>query len=249
MSEPVLLTEDRGAVRILTMNRPKKLNALSTELARALYDALLAGDADESVRAFVLAGGGRAFSAGADLSEFKEMPATQLALRKRGRLATRLLSLLRQLDKPIISVAQGLALGAGASMALGCDMFVAASDLKIGFPEVGSGMVPGIALPPLQRQLGQKLAFEMISLGRSLTAAELMDNGLANRVVEPQDALAAGIDIASQWAAKDPLALQSTKSVFYRMADLSFEEGIRMGGDISALARGIRTAHAAKAAD
>jgi enoyl-CoA hydratase/carnithine racemase len=162
----VFTTEDRGAVRILWLDRPGKLNALDTALTRALHDALVAGDQDEGVRALVLAGRGRAFCAGADLSEFRDLtPRNQRLVLDRADLTTRTQMLLQRTRKPIVSAVQGAALGGGAGLAIGCDMMVAATDLKFGYPEMRHSIVPAIVMTGLQRQVGRKVAFELVSLG------------------------------------------------------------------------------------
>ncbi|MEU6610241.1 enoyl-CoA hydratase-related protein [Streptomyces shenzhenensis] len=241
MSEPVLLVHDEGPVRVLRLNRPAKLNALDTALTRALYDALRAADGDTTVRAVVLAAEGRAFCAGADLSEFKDLtPANQQAVTERAALTTRTQMMLQQLRKPIVSVVQGAAVGGGAGLAISCDMMVAADDLKFGYPELKHDIVPAIVMTGLQRQIGRKLAFEMISTGRLLNAAEAHEAGLANRVTEPKSALDAGLEIAVTWAAVSPQAMAATKELFYRVADLPFEEAMRTGRDINTIMRGFR---------
>src|SRR5271170_665213 len=125
MSEDVLLVEDRGPVRIICMNRPRKLNALSSGLIRALHDALRAADDDRAVRALVLSGAGRAFCSGADLTEVPETPDNLPLLGARGNTAVQTFVLLQQLSKPIVSVVQGAAAGAGAALAISCDMMIA----------------------------------------------------------------------------------------------------------------------------
>jgi len=117
-------------------------------------------------------------------------------------------------------------------------MMVAASDLRFGYPELRHSIVPAIVMTGLQRQLPRKVAFELISTGRLLSAAELHELGVANRAVEPEDALDAGLEIATAWAAASPVALATTKGLFYRVADLGFEEAMRAGRDVNALMRG-----------
>lgn len=241
MSEEVLLVEDRGPIRVICLNRPRKLNALNSDLIRALHDALEAADDNNSVRALVLSGAGRAFCSGADLAEAPETSDNLLMLGARGTLAVRTLVLMHQLNKPIISVVQGAAAGAGAALAIGCDMMIAAHDLKFGYPEVHHGMIPGIVMPSLQRQLGAKLAFELISTDRWLTAKEALDYGLANRIAPADEVLAIGIEIAMQWSKEDPLALSASKALFYRVADLRFDEATRTGRDVSTIVRGFRS--------
>ena len=238
----VFETEDRGAVRILWLARPDKLNALDTPLTQALHDALQAADRDDSVRALVLAGRGRAFCAGADLAEFKDLtPANQKGVLARADLTTRTQLLLQRIGKPIVSAVQGAAMGGGAGLAIGCDMMVAATDLKFGYPEMKHSMVPAIVMTGLQRQLGRKTAFELISLGRILGAAECQSLGLANRVAEPGAVLDAALEIATTWAAAHPAAMAATKSLFYRVADLPIEAAMAAGRDVNALMRGFRT--------
>ncbi|TDD33394.1 enoyl-CoA hydratase/isomerase family protein [Actinomadura sp. KC06] len=244
MAEPeVLIVEDHGAVRVLRLNRPAKLNALNTELTRALYDALRAADADDAVRAVVLTGAGRGFCSGADLSEFADLtPADQHAVIRRAELTTRTQMMLQQLAKPIVSVVRGPAMGGGAGLAIGCDMMVAATDAKFGYPEVRHSIVPAIVMTGLQRNLGRKLAFELISTGRILDAEELAELGLANQVADPEDAEKAGLEIAAGWAEVNPLAMAAAKDLFYRVADLPFAEAMRTGGDVNTIMRGFRGA-------
>ncbi len=177
MSE-LLLVENQGAVRILRMNRPEKLNALNTALTQALLDGLEAADADDSVRALVLAAEGRSFCAGADLSEFKDLtPDRQRLVVKRADLTCRTQAAPQKLTKPIVSAVRGAAVGGGAGLAIGCDMMVAGSDLKLGYPELKHSVVPALVMTGLQRQLGRKIAFELISLGRLLGAEEAQSAG------------------------------------------------------------------------
>ncbi len=237
----VLLTEDRGAVRIVRMNRPDKLNALNTALTQALLDALEAADQDEGVRSIVLAGAGRGFCAGADLSEFKDLtPERQHLVVKRADLTCRTQSMLQKLGKPIVSAVQGSAVGGGAGLAIGCDMMVAGSDLKFGYPELKHSIVPALVMTGMQRQLGRKIAFELISLGRLLKAEEAHALGLANRVVPPDRVLDAALEIAEAWARANPLAMQAAKSLFYRVADLPYDAAMAAGRDVNALMRGFR---------
>ncbi|MFE0023425.1 enoyl-CoA hydratase/isomerase family protein [Amycolatopsis sp. NPDC059021] len=237
----VLLSEDDGAVRVLRLNRPGKLNALNTELTQALHDALLEADRDPEVRALVLAGSGRGFCAGADLSEFGHLtPDNPAAVLDRAELTSRTQSLLRELSTPVVSVVQGAAVGGGAGLAIGADMTVVATDVKFGYPEMKHSIVPAVVMTGLQRQLGPKLAFELISLGRMLTAPEMLDLGLANRVAEPGDLVEEGLRIARRWAESSPLAMAATKTLFHRVADLPYAEAMRAGRDVNVIMRGFR---------
>ncbi len=241
MADAVILVEDRGPVRILRMNRPSKLNALNTEMTQALHDALLEADRAENARALVLAGAGRAFCAGADLSEFKDLtPERQHLVLKRADLTCRTQSMLHNLSRPIVSAVQGSAVGGGAGLAIGCDMMVAATDLRFGYPELKHSIVPALVMTGMQRQIGRKLAFELISLGRLLNADETRAIGLANRVAAPEAVLDVALEIAQTWAAANPMAMAAAKNLFYRVADLPFDAAMAAGRDVNALMRGFR---------
>jgi enoyl-CoA hydratase len=237
----MLEVDNKGAVRLLWLNRPEKLNALDTTLTRALHDALLAADADDSVRALVLAGRGRAFCAGADLAEFKDLtPANQQGVLDRADLTTRTQSLLQRMKKPIVSAVQGAAMGGGAGLAIGCDMMVAATGIKFGYPEIKHSIVPAIVMTGLQRHLGRKTAFELISLGRILGAEECLALGLANRVATPETLLETALEIATAWSKAHPAAMAATKSLFHRVADLPYDAAMAAGRDVNALMRAFR---------
>jgi len=239
--EPVLIEETRGTIRILTLNRPAKRNALNTALTTALHDALLEADADADIRAVVLAGKGKSFCAGADLAEFNDFtPKNQDAVVRRSYLTSDTQSLLQRISKPVVSAVQGAAAGGGAGLAVGCDMMVAASDLRLFYPEVGHSIVPAIVMTGLQRQLNRKLAFEVISTGKVINAEEALEHGLANRVCEPGDVLDTALEIAGVWARAAPIAMATTKSLFYRVADLPFEAAMAAGRDVNGLMRGFR---------
>jgi len=238
---PFLRIEDRGPVRILTLNRADKLNALDTALTQALVDGLLAADAAPAVKAIVLAGAGRAFCAGADLKEFATLtPANQPAVTARADLTTRLHALLPALSKPIVAAAHGAAVGGGAGLAIGCDMVVAGDDLKLGYPELRHSLVPAIVMTSLQRAVGRKAAFELVSLGRLIGAEEALRLGFVNRVVPTATVLEEAIAVAATWAAVTPAAMSATKRLFYRVADLPFDAAMAAGRDVNAIMRGFR---------
>lgn len=241
MSETdLILTEDRGATRIVTMNRPDKLNALNTALTQGLLDALLEADAADSVRAVILTGAGRGFCAGADLAEFKNLtPAQAGAVEARADLTCRLQTAMWKMGKPIVSAVRGAAVGGGAGLAIGCDMVVASTSMKFGYPELKHSIVPALVMTGLVRALGRKQAFEMVSLGRLIGAEEALRLGLANRVTEG-DPLPAALEIAEAWAAHDPRAMRAAKGLLYRVDELPTEAAMAAGRDVNALMRSFR---------
>lgn len=237
----VLVKDDRGAIRILMLNRPNKMNALNTPLTQALHDALIEADQIEGVRAVVLAGAGRSFCAGADLSEFKTFSADKNKLiQQRADLTCQTHMLLQRISKPIVSAVQGAAIGGGAGLAIGCDMMVAGTDLKFGYPELKHSIVPALVMTSLQRQLGRKRAFELISMGEFIGADEVYKLGLANRVVDPADVLNTAIEIASRWAEALPVAMATMKSLFYRVGDLPYDAAMAASRDVNIQMRNFR---------
>ncbi|MGV9298157.1 enoyl-CoA hydratase/isomerase family protein [Amycolatopsis sp. NPDC003676] len=238
----MLLTENHDAVRVLTLNRPDKLNALDTALTRALDAALDEAGRDPSVRAVVLTGAGRGFCAGADLNEFSSLtPDQPEAVLERAALTARLQTRMQQLPVPVVSAVRGAAVGGGAGLAIGADLVVAGSDLKFGYPELKHSIVPALVMTGLVRHLGRKLAFELVSTGRLLTAAEASSYGLVNQVVEPAEIVPAALAVAQRWASVEPRALAAAKDLFYRVADLPTDAAMRAGQDVNALMRGFRS--------
>jgi enoyl-CoA hydratase len=238
-SGDVVRVENHGPVRVISMNRPDKLNAMNTALLAGLRDALEAADQDDSVRALVLTGEGRGFSAGADLSEFRgeQTPESLKRNALRSGLMSGLQLRLRTLSKPIVAAVHGAAIGGGAAFAICCDMVVVGTNLKFGYPELKHNLTPTGVTTSLLKQVGPKAAFEMISLGANFTADDVMRLGLANRAVAPDAVLPTAIELAKAWCDHDPAQLAATKNMFYRMLELSFESGLALGKDVSAAMR------------
>src|ERR671938_1308360 len=183
-----LLTEDRGAVRILTLNRPEKRNALDTALSRALLEALRAADADEEVHCVVLTGAGPGFCAGADLSEFKGLRDPKAA-ETRADLTMQLHLAFSKMVTPVITAINGAAMGGGAGLAIAGDLAVMAKGAKLGYPETKHGIVAAIVMANLVRQIGRKAAFELVALGEPVDAQRALALGMVNRVVSNERVL------------------------------------------------------------
>ncbi|APW39740.1 enoyl-CoA hydratase [Rhodoferax koreense] len=242
-----LLTEDRAdGVRILTLNRPAKHNALNTALTRALLEALHSANHDGECRAIVLAGAGRSFCAGADTSEFSALAADdpQLAL-DRADLTTRLHAAFTAIDKPVVAAVQGNALGGGAGLALACDLMVAAENMRLGYPELRHGIVAAVVMANLVRQLGRKQAFALLATERTLQGTEAARLGLALEAVPAEQVVEAAVVVASGMAAWSPLAMATTKRLFYRVCDLPLAEALQAGRDTNMLMRSFRKAQPA----
>ena len=225
-----LLIENRGAVRILTLNRPEKRNALNAELAKGLLDALRAADADDSVGAIVLTGAGQGFCAGADLSEFKEL-GTGLAAEDRAELTMQLHLAFPRLSKPIVSAINGHAMGGGAGLAIAADLAVMAEGAKIGYPEPRHGIVAAIVMANLVRQVGRKAAFELVALGEPIDAARALQLGLVNHVCSADALLDESLRVAQKLAAVSRPAMAETKRLFHEVADLPLGAALERGRD------------------
>jgi enoyl-CoA hydratase/carnithine racemase len=236
-----LLIEDRGGVRILTLNRPDKRNALNAALTQTLLDALRAADADDSVRSIVLTGAGIAFCAGADLAEFKEItPDKADVVERRSELTMNLQGICSRLSKPVITAINGAAMGGGAGLALGGDIAVMASSAKLGYPEVRHGIVAAVVMANLVRHVGLKAAFEIAATGEPLDAAQAKALGLVNHVVAPERLMEEALALANKLAAVDRPAMAATKQLLYRVVDLPFQQALEEGRDVNKRMRAFR---------
>ena len=239
----ILLAEDRGAVRILTMNRPEKRNALDTALSRALLDGLRAADAADAVACVVLAGAGPGFCAGADLSEFKDLtPDKQHLVEERAELTMQLHLAFSKMAKPVVTAINGAAMGGGAGLAIAGDLAVMAQSAKIGYPETRHGIVAAIVMANLVRQVGRKAAFELVALGEPIGAARALALGMVNRVVADHDLLSEALVFAQQLANTKTEALRATKQLFHEVADLPLEEALKRGRETNKRMRAFRKA-------
>jgi enoyl-CoA hydratase/carnithine racemase len=241
MSE--LLIENRGAVRVLTMNRPDKRNALNQALTQALLDGLQAAEADESVRSIVLTGAGPAFCAGADLSEFKDLtPDNAPLVERRAELTMKLQGIFSQLSKPVVTAVNGAAMGGGAGLALAGDVALMASTAKLGYPEVKHGIVAAVVMANLVRNVGRKAAFELVAGGEPVDAERALALGLINRVSAPEALMADAMALAEKFAAVARPAMAATKQLFYRVLDLPFAQALEEGRDVNKRMRAFRKA-------
>jgi enoyl-CoA hydratase/carnithine racemase len=237
----VLLKSFENGVMLLTLNRASKHNALNTALTQQLLNALQECDLDDQVRSVVLMGSAPSFCAGADTSEFDALtPQDPQAVSKRADLTKKLHLVFSQMSKPVVAAVTGNALGGGAGLALACDMVVMAQDAKLGYPELKHGIVAAIVLANLVRQVGPKMAFEMVALAQPLNGQEALDMGLVNRVTSKEETLPVAMELARKLAAWSPMAMAATKRTFYRAMDLSLASALDVGRDANVMMRGYR---------
>lgn len=220
MTEPsCLLTETRGQVLVLTLNRPEAKNAFNAELSVALSDALDRFDEDPALRVAVLTGAGGSFSAGMDLKAL--LKGEQSATPKRGGFG--IMSL--PPTKPIIAAIEGYAVAGGMELALCCDLIVATEASKLGLPEVKRGLVAvGGGLFRLPARLPYHVVMELALTGDLVPAQRMLELGLVSRVVPAGEALNAALELAERIATNAPLAVQATKQILRSARDWSEAE-------------------------
>jgi enoyl-CoA hydratase/carnithine racemase len=236
-----ILVEDRSAVRVLTMNRPDKRNALNTALTQALLDALRAADADEAIGCVVLTGAGQGFCAGADLSEFKDLtPEQQHLVEARAELTMQLHLAIPKLTKPVVTAINGAAMGGGAGLAVAGDLAVMAEGAALGYPETRHGIVAAIVMANLVRQAGRKAAFELVALGEPVDAQRALALGLVNRVVPPARLIDEALALAQKLAATSRPAMRLTKQLFHEAADLPLAQALERGREANKRMRAFR---------
>src|SRR5438093_7039439 len=203
-----LLLEQTGAVAIITVNRPKVLNALNAPTLDELRRAVLDMKRDDSVRVVVLTGPGeKSFMAGADINELAVQ--TPITGREHALLGQHVFDLFENLGKPVIAAINGFALGGGCELAMACTLRIAANTAKIGQPEIGLGLVPGYAgTQRLPRLVGTGRAMEMLLTGASIGADEALAIGLVNRVVPAAGLMTEAKKFAVQLAGNAPVAMR-----------------------------------------
>jgi enoyl-CoA hydratase len=223
MSEQTILSELRGRVGLIRLNRPEVMNALNTELMDALAGALEAYDADPAVGAMVVTGDERAFAAGADIKEMAEASSVEMLLSDRISRWDRL----RRIHKPIVAAVSGWCLGGGNELAMACDMIVASDTARFGQPEINLGVMPGAGgTQRLTRAVGKALAMEMVLNNRSLTAREALQFGLVNRVVPAEQVVEEALRLANEIAERAPLAVRLAKEAVNHAFESFLSDGI-----------------------
>ncbi len=234
--DEVLLIENRGAVRLLTLNRPTKLNALNADLVHALTDGLRAAQADDSVSVVILAGSGRAFCAGMDTSTPRVLTTeNRRNLVRHADDSVVLFNLMTRIDKPIIAAVHGYALGAGCSLALGSDLVVAAESARFGYPELKAGLTASTVSAHAAHVMNKKIALELLLLCENITPQRAYELGLVNRVVANDQLQPAALEMAGTIAKWNSEFVAQTKRTFHRAASLDIEQAMEMARDISVM--------------
>jgi methylglutaconyl-CoA hydratase len=225
----------KDGVATVTLNEPEKRNPLSPELVDGLTRALRDLAAEPAVRAVILVGAGKGFSAGADLRRMRA--ATPLEDRDEYDSILVLNRLLWKYPKPTIAAVHGFALGAGANLMSWCDIAVADEAAQIGFPEVKAGVPSATVIPTLLRAVSRKRMYELVLTGAPVSAAEALEAGLISRVAPAGTAYEVALGIAARIAAHHPAAVAFTKEIIHEVTDMSYEQAIVYAKDLRVISR------------
>ncbi|MBV9690393.1 MAG: enoyl-CoA hydratase/isomerase family protein [Ktedonobacteraceae bacterium] len=220
-----ILVERDEAVGIVTLNRPKQLNALNHQLVAELATALEQLDRDETIRCIVITGAGeKAFAAGADIKEMVNKSLIDMML---GGFEA--WERIRRTATPMIAAVDGYALGGGCELAMHCDMIVASENARFGQPEILLGLIPGAGgTQRLARTLGKYRTMEMVLTGIQISAQEMAAHGLVNRVVPQGEYLKEAVKMAKTVAAQPPIAVRLAKEAVLAAFETPLEEGLEI---------------------
>jgi methylglutaconyl-CoA hydratase len=227
-----------GSVARVTLNRPEKRNALNDAVIAGIKDGLKKASQDERVRVVVIAGAGKDFCSGADLSALQKIANASVAENSEdARLLLELFLLIRQLPIPVVAAVTGRALAGGCGLATACDIVLAASSARFGYPEVKIGFVPAMVMAILRRNVSEKRAFELITRGAEISADQAKLFGLVNHVF-PESNFAEDVNqYVGEFEKMSRSAIGLTKTLLYQMDGMAFPEALETGADVNVIAR------------
>ena len=224
MTYELIVTRTEGRVAIVTLNRPKQLNALNDRLMDELGAALKAFDADDNIGCMILTGSEKAFAAGADIGA---MASYSFADVYKGDYITRNWEQLRSIRKPVIAAVSGFALGGGCELAMMCDFIIAADNAKFGQPEIKLGIIPGSGgTQRLPRAVGKAKAMDLVLTGRMMDATEAERSGLVSRVVPLEKLMDEALAAALQICDYGQIAVMAAKEAVNRAYESTLADGI-----------------------
>lgn len=224
MSYENILVETRERVGLITLNRPKALNALNTATMHEVIAATLAFDADEQIGCVVLTGSAKAFAAGADIKEMAGQSAVDM-YRSDWFAGWEAFTAVRT---PVIAAVAGYALGGGCELAMMCDTIISADTARFGQPEINLGIIPGMGgSQRLTRAVGKAKAMDMVLTGRMIEADEAERSGLVSRVVPADQLLDRALEMAATIAAKSPVSTMAAKEAVNTAFETGLEQGVR----------------------
>jgi enoyl-CoA hydratase/carnithine racemase len=223
INEPVLLRRDEGRVAILTLNRPKAMNALSGDLIDALQAEFDKLARNKEIRCVVIEASGRAFSSGHDLREVRSTDDYGFHHDLLTRCSAMMMSI-RRLPQPVIAKVHAIATAAGCQLVAACDLAIASTDARFATPGVNIGLFCGTPSVPLGRNVGSKRALDMLFTGEPISAESALRDGLVSRVVAPADLDSTTMEVARTIAGKSPLVLAQGKELFHKHMEMDIEK-------------------------
>src|SRR5690242_16306360 len=236
-TDQVLYTVEDAVARI-RLNRPEKRNALNDAVIAGIKSGLKQASQDERVRVVVISGVGKDFCSGADLSALQKIANASVAENAEdARLLLELFLLIRQLPVPVVAAVTGRALAGGCGLATACDLVLAASSARFGYPEVKIGFVPAMVMAILRRNVSEKRAFELITRGAEISAAEAKEFGLVNQVFADENFADDVNQYVAEFGKMSASAIGLTKTLLYQMDGMGFPEALETGADVNVIAR------------
>lgn len=227
-----------GSIARITLNRPEKRNALNDEVIAGLKSNLRSAAADQAVRVVVVAGAGKDFCSGADLSALQKIAQASIAENAAdARSMMELFTLMRELPLPVIAAVHGRALAGGCGLASAADLVLAAESARFGYPEVKIGFVPAMVMAILKRNISEKQAFELITRGGEITARRAYEIGLVNQVFADDTFEAEVQTYVGTFAEMSRSAVALSKTLLYQIDGLAFRDAIETGADVNVIAR------------
>lgn len=236
--EQVVLYSVDGAVARITLNRPDKRNALNDAVIAGVKDGLREASRDERVRVVVITGAGKDFCSGADLSQLQRIAqATVAENAEDARSLLELFLLIRQISVPVVAAVTGRALAGGCGLASACDLVLASTSARFGYPEVKIGFVPAMVMAILRRNVSEKRAFELLTRGAELSAEQAHAFGLVNEIYADENFADEVATYVDEFAKLSRSAVALTKTLLYQMDGLSFSAALETGADVNVIAR------------
>lgn len=234
----VLEIQKSGSRIDVRLNRPDKRNALNSEIITTLTELFENLDSDSDVKVIVLSGNGKDFSSGADLESVRKIADSSFEdnLSDASELL-RLFIAIRRCPVPVIAMVRGKALAGGCGLATACDLVIASDDAMFGYPEVNIGFVPAMVSAITRRNLSEKRAFELLTLGNLFDSRTALEFGLTNKVVASEDLEDATTLIAERFTKLPKGAVASTKSLLYSIDGMGFEDSLKLGAEVNAKVR------------
>lgn len=227
-----------GSVARVTLNRPEKRNALNETLVAGLKNALQQANANDAVRVIVISGAGQDFCSGADLAALEKISAASAAENVAdARSLMELFMLMRQVTVPIVAAVRGKALAGGCGLASACDLVLASTNARFGYPEVKIGFVPAMVMAILRRNVSEKRAFELLTRGAEITAEEAKQLGLVNQILTDENFESEVTAYARGFEKVSKSAIALTKALLYQTDGMAFGEALETGVDVNVIAR------------